>query len=52
MTEHMADSGEAKPKIDTTISQSARIWNYGLGGKDNYPVDREMGDRILPMSPS
>ena len=26
--------------IDTTVPHSARIWNYWLGGKDNYPVDR------------
>jgi S-adenosyl methyltransferase len=51
VTEHRADSGEAKPKIDSTVSHSARIWNYWLGGKDNYPVDREMGDRILAYVP-
>jgi S-adenosyl methyltransferase len=27
--------------IDTTVPHSARIWNYWLGGKDNYAVDRE-----------
>jgi hypothetical protein len=37
----------ASPKIDTSVSHSARIWNYWLGGKDNYPVDREVGDQIL-----
>jgi hypothetical protein len=47
----MADSGAAQPKIDTTVSHSARIWNYWLGGKDNYPVDREMGDKILAYVP-
>ena len=30
--------------IDTTVPHSARIWNYWLGGKDNYPVDRAAGD--------
>ncbi len=34
----------ASPKIDTTVPHSARIWNYWLGGKDNYPVDRAAGD--------
>ena len=29
--------------IDTTVPHSARIWNYWLGGKDNYAVDREAG---------
>jgi S-adenosyl methyltransferase len=38
-------------EIDTTISHSARIWNYWLGGKDNYAVDREVGDQILTFIP-
>jgi hypothetical protein len=37
--------------IDTTVSHSARIWDYWLGGKDNYAVDREVGDRIEEMLP-
>jgi len=39
------------PVIDTTVSHSARIWDYWLKGKDNYPVDREVGDRIEEMLP-
>ncbi|MEV5413070.1 SAM-dependent methyltransferase [Thermopolyspora sp. NPDC052614] len=39
------------PRIDTTVPHSARIWNYWLGGKDNYPVDREAGDAYLHISP-
>src|SRR5437868_13184044 len=39
------------PEIDITVSHVARIWNYWLGGKDNYPVDREVGDQILGMLP-
>jgi S-adenosyl methyltransferase len=49
--ENMAVSGSPQPKIDTTVSHSARIWNYWLGGKDNYPVDAEMGDKILAYVP-
>jgi hypothetical protein len=30
--------------IDTTVPHSARIWNYWLGGKDNFAVDRAAGD--------
>jgi O-methyltransferase involved in polyketide biosynthesis len=40
-----------KPKIDTTIAHTARIWNYWLGGKDHYPVDREIGDQIRKLHP-
>ncbi len=41
----------ASPKIDTTVPHSARIWNYWLGGKDHYPVDREAGDRYRQVYP-
>jgi O-methyltransferase involved in polyketide biosynthesis len=37
--------------IDSTVSHSARIWNYWLGGKDHYPVDKEVGDQILAFVP-
>jgi len=33
----------AKTGIDTTVPHSARIWNYWLGGKDNFAVDRAAG---------
>jgi hypothetical protein len=39
------------PEIDTTVPNSARIWNYWLGGKDNYPVDRETGDEYRAIYP-
>jgi hypothetical protein len=37
--------------LDTTVSHSARIWNYWLGGKDNFEVDRVAGDRVAAMLP-
>ena len=37
--------------IDTTVPHSARIWNYWLGGKDNYPVDRAAGEAFLKAYP-
>ncbi|GAB3745776.1 SAM-dependent methyltransferase [Nocardiopsis nanhaiensis] len=40
-----------QPTIDTSVSHTARIWNYWLGGKDNYPVDRELGDLIQQGMP-
>jgi hypothetical protein len=42
---------QSSPEIDTTVSHSARVWDYWLGGRDNYPVDREVGDRIAEMLP-
>ncbi len=38
-------------KIDTTVPVSARIWNYWLGGKDYYPVDKEAGDQFAQIYP-
>jgi len=37
--------------IDTTVPHSARIWNYWLGGKDNFAVDRAAGDAWLATFP-
>jgi hypothetical protein len=37
--------------LDTTVPQTARIWNHLLGGKDNFAVDREVGDQIIAAMP-
>jgi hypothetical protein len=37
--------------IDTSVPHSARIWNYWLGGKDNYAVDRAAGDAYVKVYP-
>jgi S-adenosyl methyltransferase len=34
---YVSDPGSEPPEIDTSVPNSARIWNYWLGGKDNYP---------------
>ncbi|MBP2704714.1 SAM-dependent methyltransferase [Microbispora sp. RL4-1S] len=48
------DSSAAPPlssRIDTNVPQSARVWNYLLGGKDNFPADRAAADGILSVFP-
>jgi hypothetical protein len=45
------DAGDLSSVVDTSESHSARIWNYWLGGKDNFAVDREAGDRIVEVLP-
>jgi hypothetical protein len=45
-TEAFAGTG-----IDPTVPHSARVWNYFLGGKDNYAVDRETGDAVIAVYP-
>ena len=46
----MTDESAAQT-IDTTVPHSARIWNYWLGGKDNYAVDREAGEAYKEIFP-
>jgi hypothetical protein len=43
--------GRAPRNIDPSVPHSARIWNYWVGGKDHYPIDREVGARIAEMVP-
>ncbi|MFG2062408.1 SAM-dependent methyltransferase [Micromonospora sp. NPDC048871] len=40
-----------KSTLDTGVPQTARIWNYLLGGKDNFAADREVGDQIIANLP-
>ncbi|MEV4341842.1 SAM-dependent methyltransferase [Streptomyces sp. NPDC049590] len=35
--------------IDTTRPHPARVYDWYLGGKDNYPVDEELGRRIAAI---
>ncbi|MFE2417114.1 SAM-dependent methyltransferase [Streptomyces hokutonensis] len=47
----MTPGPAAQQKIDTSVPHSARIWNYWLGGKDNYPVDEQAGDAYTAVFP-
>jgi hypothetical protein len=45
-------SGEAEsPVFDTSVAHIARVYDYWLGGKDNYPVDRVVGERVMQAYP-
>ncbi|MFI0479020.1 SAM-dependent methyltransferase [Actinomadura sp. 9N215] len=37
--------------IDTSVPHSARIWNYWMGGKDNYPIDQQAGEQFAAIYP-
>jgi hypothetical protein len=45
------DGQEQVSKLDTNTPHSARVWNYWLGGKDNFAADRATGDRVLQVYP-
>lgn len=36
-------------RIDTSRPHPARVYDWFLGGKDNYPVDEELGRRIMSL---
>jgi SAM-dependent methyltransferase len=40
------------PEINTNVPQSARVYDYWLGGKDNFPADRAMGEAIAEQVPT
>ncbi|MEU0302210.1 SAM-dependent methyltransferase [Streptomyces sp. NPDC006175] len=42
----------APSRVRSDIAHNARVWNHWLGGGDNYPVDRAVGDRVTGMYPS
>ena len=39
------------PPIDTSKPHPARMYDYYLGGKDNYPVDSEAAQRVISLFP-
>jgi len=47
------DEGEilVPEEIDTSIPHTARMYDYFLGGKDNFPADRAAAERVLKVAP-
>src|ERR1700722_10118008 len=46
------DLDSLPPEINTNVAHSARVYNYWLGGKDNFTADRALGDAIIKAVPS
>ena len=40
------------PDFDTSVPHIARVYDYWLGGKDNFAADRELGDQTLQAYPN
>jgi len=47
-----ADPGWVPPDIDTSVAHPARVYDYWLGGKDNFAADRALGDAIMAAVPT
>jgi hypothetical protein len=43
--------GQPAPKIDTSIPHRARVYDYWLGGKDNFEADRKVAIATATASP-
>ncbi len=45
------DDGGQTSRIDTTVARQARIYDYLLGGKDNFAIDREAAEQATAAFP-
>src|SRR5215469_5743537 len=41
-----------RPVIDTSVAHSARVYDYLIGGKDNFAADRAAGDQMIEALPN
>jgi SAM-dependent methyltransferase len=40
------------PEINTSVAHPARVYDYWLGGKDNFPADREAAEEVAEALPT
>ena len=52
MADNSSAASQVPSELNTGVPQTARIWNYWLGGKDHFPVDRQVGDQVLEAFPA
>ncbi|MGW0819822.1 SAM-dependent methyltransferase [Streptomyces sp. NPDC002845] len=50
MSEDQRPSG-GSARLNTSVAHNARVWNYWIGGKDNYEVDQKVGEHVASMFP-
>jgi trans-aconitate methyltransferase len=43
--------GHEPPHIDASVAHQSRVYDYLIGGKDNFAADREMGDLVIQANP-
>jgi hypothetical protein len=47
----VTSSGSEPPPFDTSVAHVARVYNYWLGGKDNFAADRAAGEQAIKAFP-
>jgi hypothetical protein len=52
MTTVTEDRGLLPPELNIGVAHPARVYDYWLGGKDNFAADRAVGDAIRAEIPS
>jgi hypothetical protein len=45
------DQGVVVPDLNTNVAHTARVYDYWLGGKDNFPADQALAEAILEAVP-
>jgi hypothetical protein len=48
----MSSTDAGPPAFDTSVAHIARVYDYWLGGKDNYAADRAVGDQVKQAYPN
>ncbi|MCX0271753.1 SAM-dependent methyltransferase [Nocardia zapadnayensis] len=48
----MTETGGKTESVNRTVPSSARIYDYVLGGKDHYPVDRDAAEKVVAAFPT
>jgi hypothetical protein len=52
MDEESGDRNEKLRGFDASVPSPARMWNYWVGGKDNFAADRAAAEKIQAAMPS
>ncbi len=52
LPDEVTSSQDEHPTFDTSVAHVARVYDYWLGGKDNYAADREAGDQAIQAYPN
>ena len=47
----MPPSHDVSDRVNTAVPNPARIYDYLLDGKDNYPADREVAEQVMAIAP-
>ncbi len=47
-----AVGGSELADFDASVPNPARMWNYWVGGKDNFAADRQAAEKVLEVMPS